>query len=71
MGHTRQIRVNKAIEELATSFDPRDLGVFKSSMKTFAYELGRGDRLFYDIDYPNHTILLSRVCDHKSVYGMD
>ena len=71
IGHARQIKVLKAIEDLVTSRDPSDFGVYKASIRAFAYELGKGDRMIFDIDYPNHAILLLRVCDHKSAYGMD
>jgi hypothetical protein len=65
------MKVDNAIAELAMSSNPAELGVYKPSMRTFSYELGRGDRIIFDINYADHTIMLLRVCDHKSAYGMD
>jgi mRNA-degrading endonuclease RelE of RelBE toxin-antitoxin system len=65
IGKTRQKLTDQAILNLANSENPAELGVFKPHLGTFAYELGRGDRLIYDIDYPTKTIILLRVCDRE------
>jgi len=64
-----QGRVKKALKELAGSDDPTKSGVFKPSMKVYAYELGSSNRILYDVDFTNKMILLFRVGDHKDVYG--
>lgn len=71
LGQVRQQKVDSGLRELATTENPADLGEYKSAMKSFAYVLNKGDRIIFDIDYPNNTIILLRVCDHKSVYGKD
>ncbi len=70
IGAERQKRVNDALIELANSKDPANLGVYKASMKVYAYELGNHDRIIYNFD-PKQGIELIRVCDHKSVYMKD
>lgn len=32
---------------------------------------GQNDRIIYRVDYPNQTIILLRVGDHKMTYGKD
>ncbi len=71
LGVERQKRVDNAILDLAYSENPASKGDFKKNMRVFAYELGRGDRVIYTIQYEDNTIVLMRVCDHKSVYGRD
>ena len=71
LGSERQKRVDSAILDLAYSENPATKGDFKKSMRVFAYELGRGDRMIYTMQYEDNMIVLLRVCDHKSVYGRD
>ncbi|MDE1816814.1 MAG: hypothetical protein KGI11_09700 [Thaumarchaeota archaeon] len=71
LGSERQKRTDDAILDLAYSTNPATKGQYKSSIRVFSYELGRGDRILYDIQYEDSIIVLLRVCDHKSVYGKD
>lgn len=71
LGGERQKQVDNAILELAYSEDPTKKGEYKAGLRVFAYELGCGDRILYRINYQENTIILARVCDHKSVYGKD
>ena len=71
LGSVRQERVNKALMQLADSEIPESLGVYKSSMKIYAYELGHDDRIIFKVDSDRHTIELVRVGDHKMTYGKD
>ncbi len=57
--------------QLAYSERTESLGVYKSSMEVYAYELGHDDRMIYRINYDGHTIELVRVGDHKMTYGKD
>lgn len=63
-------RVNKALDKLANSENPSDLGVYKPGMRVFAYPVGKY-RILFSIRYFENTIDLMRVCDHKSVYNKD
>jgi mRNA-degrading endonuclease RelE of RelBE toxin-antitoxin system len=71
LGSERQKRVDNAIRDLVVSVTPADCGDYKKSLKTYAYELSKGDRIIYDINYETKIITLLRVCDHKSAYGRD
>jgi len=71
LGSIRQERVKKALGQLGSSERPESLGVYKSSMKIYAYELGQDDRIIFKVDYDRHTIVLVRVGDHKMIYGKD
>lgn len=71
LGSERQKKVDDAILDLANSTNPATKGQYKNSIRVFAYELGRGDRILYDVQYEGNVIVLLRVCDHKSVYGKD
>lgn len=71
IGQQRQDLVNSAILEMRLSSNPADLGDYKQNKRVFAYKLGKSDRIIYTIDYINNTIILLRVCDHKSAYGND
>ncbi len=66
-----QYDVDKAIEDIASSTNPSDLGVYKHDMRIFSYEIGRKHRVIYSIRYKDGIVDLLRVCDHKSVYGKD
>ena len=63
-------RVSKALEELANSENPSDLGTYKPSMRVFAYNVGKY-RIIFGMRYSENIIDLMRVCDHKSTYGKD
>jgi mRNA-degrading endonuclease RelE of RelBE toxin-antitoxin system len=71
LGSVRQDRVKEALMQLANSERPELLGVYKQSMKVYAYELGHDDRIIYKVDYDRHTMELVRVGDHKMTYGRD
>jgi mRNA-degrading endonuclease RelE of RelBE toxin-antitoxin system len=64
-------KVKSALIDLATSEDPRTLGVFKPSMKIYAYELNKSYRILYSVRFEEKVIELIRVGDHKGVYGHD
>ena len=66
-----QKKVETILRNFAISDDPSRLGVYKKSMRVFAYELDKSNRLLYDVDFENKIILLIRVGDHKSAYGSD
>ena len=66
-----QKKVEVALRELIISENPSRLGEYKKSMRVFAYNLDKSNRLLFDIDFENKTILLIRVGDHKSAYGSD
>ena len=63
-------RINKALEELANSKNPTDLGIYKSGMRVFAYNVGKY-RIIFSVKYSENMIELMRVCDHKSTYDKD
>lgn len=63
--------VDDAIADIVSSEDPSSLGVYKSDMRIFSYEIGRKYRVVYSIQYREGIVALLRVCDHKSVYGKD
>lgn len=71
LGTERQQYVDNALRELVQTTNPAELGEFKNSIRVFAYVVNKSDRILFDVDYPNNTIVLLRVCDHKSVYGRD
>lgn len=71
LGSVRQERVKKALLQLANSEKPELSGVYKPSMKVYAYELGHDDRMIFKIYYDRHLIELIRVGDHKMTYGKD
>lgn len=71
LGSVRQDRVNEVLMQLGDSERPESLGVYKPSMKVYAYELGHDDRIIFKVDYDIHTIVLIRVGDHKMTYGKD
>jgi len=66
MGGQRQTRV-----DLASSDNPENMGRYKKSMGARAYEIGKSDRLIYSVDRGSRQMTLERICDHKSVCGMD
>ena len=47
------------------------MGRYKNTIRAFAYEVGRSDRLIYRVDLGRREIVPARVCDHKSAYGVD
>lgn len=59
------------MKDPAESDDPAVMGRYKKSTRAFAYEIGQSDRMIYRIERDHHRIVLTRVCDHKSVYGKD
>ncbi len=71
IGRERQKRADVAISELLSSSDPAALGTYKRDGRFFAYNLSKGDRLIYTINYSDRTVTFQRICDHKSAYGMD
>ena len=71
IGYVRQSKVDKVIVSLATSTNPASIGRYKKHAKVFTYNIDKGDRLIYTLDYFRNEIILIRVCDHKSAYGRD
>lgn len=69
LSQEKQKLVKKALKELADSQDPTQFGKFKVSMKVYAYDLGRSERILYDVNFTDKIITLFRVGDHKDVYG--
>ena len=63
-------RINQAIRELESSENPANVGIYKTDMRVFAYNVGKY-RILYSIRYSENIIDLHRVCDHKSVYNKD
>ena len=63
--------VDEAVREIASSVNPASLGTYKSSMRVFAYEIGRKYRVICSIQYRDGIMDLLRVCDHKSAYGKE
>lgn len=70
LDETTKSRVGKALEDLANSENPSDLGTYKPGMRVFAYNVGKY-RIIFGIRYSENIIDLMRVCDHKSAYGRD
>jgi len=66
-----QERVDSALDELAKSENPTKLGDYKTSLKVYAYDLDKSNRIIYSVDFSNNTIELRRVGDHKMTYGKD
>lgn len=64
-------KIDGALYDLATSENPAQVGVYKPSMRIFAYEVGKTHRIIYSVRHRDGIIELLRVCDHKSVYGKD
>ena len=64
------MRVNNALEDLARSKNPTDLGTYKPNMQVFAYDMGKY-RIIFSVRYSENLIDLIRVCDHRSAYGKD
>lgn len=62
-------KVDSAVDELASLDNPEKRGAYKGNLRVFAYEMGRSYRIIYFADRDRREIVLSRVCDHKSVYG--
>lgn len=66
-----QKKVHNSIKELFSSDNPTKLGIYKKSMRVYAYNLDKSNRIIYDVDYARSTIIFIRVGDHKSSYGSD
>ncbi len=66
-------KVDYALNELANSENPFELGILKKSnfATVYAYEIGKKYRILYGVDIPHNLILLIRVGDHKMVYNHD
>ncbi|MDE1765923.1 MAG: hypothetical protein KGI27_06575 [Thaumarchaeota archaeon] len=56
LGSERQKKADDAILDLAYSTNPATKGQYKSNIRVFAYELGRGDRC--SMTYNTETMLL-------------
>ena len=69
LSQEKQELVKKALKELASSQDPTQFGKFKASMKVYAYEFGKSERILYAVNFTDKIITLFRVGDHKDVYG--
>lgn len=66
-----QNKVKEALIELANSENPRKSGEYKSSLKVYAYDLDKSNRILYDARFNDNIIELYRVGDHKQTYGKD
>lgn len=68
-----QHRVDEALSMLGKSKFPNRLGEIKSTPdgRVCVYDIGLKYRMSYRVSFPNRTIQLIRVCDHKTVYGKD
>lgn len=66
-----QKRVDAVLDELVKSENPIKLGYYKPSLKVYAYNLDKSNRIIYSVDFSNNTIELRRVGSHKQVYGKD
>lgn len=66
-----QKRVDSALAELVKSENPIKLGDYKPSLKVYAYNLDKSNRIIYTVDFSNNIIELRRVCTHKQAYGKD
>ncbi|MGI0101365.1 MAG: hypothetical protein ACREA7_02080 [Nitrosotalea sp.] len=71
MSFDLQKKVDAILEELVKSENPTKLGEYKSSLKIYAYNLDKSNRIIYTVDFSNNTIELRRVGTHKQVYGKD
>lgn len=69
LSQEKQNLVKKALKELDSSQDPTQFGKFKASMKVYAYEFGKSERILYAVNFTDKIITLFRVGDHKDVYG--
>lgn len=65
-----QKRVGDAVRFLASSKDPRRLGVKKQGKlgEFYSYEIGQGLRMLYFVSFENQVIILIRVGGHEEVY---
>ncbi len=61
-----QKRVQDALLELLHVENPARLGIYKSDMRIFAYNIGKKYRILYNVNWNENTIEFIRVCDHKS-----
>ena len=66
-----QNKVKKALTQLDNSENPRDLGKYKRSLRIYAYDLDKSNRILYDVRFSDNVIELYRVGDHKQTYGKD
>ena len=67
----QQNKVKKALTQLDNSENPRDLGKYKRSLRIYAYDLDKSNRILYDVRFSDNVIELYRVGDHKQTYGKD
>ena len=66
-----QKRIDSTLDELVKSENPTKLGNYKPSLKVYAYNLDKSNRIIYSVDFSNHTVELRRVGTHKQAYGKD
>lgn len=68
-----QRRIDDALTILAASKFPHRLAEIKNTPdgRVCIYDIGLKYRMSYRVLFPNRTIQLIRVCDHKTVYGKD
>ena len=67
-----KVKIDEALKKLTYSINPLDLGRKKrGNLHFYALDLTYSDRLAYDINSENNTIILLKVCSHKVVYGKD
>ena len=60
-------RVNKALEDLSNTEDPRTLGEAKYGKwkGAYGYDIGRQYRILYGVDFKTRSIILLSVGLHK------
>ncbi|MDV3244733.1 MAG: hypothetical protein LYZ66_06135 [Nitrososphaerales archaeon] len=63
-------KVESALAELASSEDPRALGIPKHGQLrgTYAFELDHSNRILYAVDPERKEIHFLRTCSHAEVY---
>lgn len=66
-----QEKVDSALINLENSLNPLEIGIYKPSLKAFAYEIDKSNRIIYNVRFNDNTIELIRVGDHKQAYGKD
>ena len=63
-----QTKVDLALSELAKSGNPTKLGEYKPSLRAYAYDLDKSNRILYNVRFGDNIIELLRVGDHKKAY---
>jgi mRNA-degrading endonuclease RelE of RelBE toxin-antitoxin system len=68
-------RIDRALLELQSSYEPERLGEKKKGKlsRYYAYSLGGRHRILYTVERFDDAVIvgLHRICDHKQVYDKD